>query len=246
MKRKNIFWSLLTMVSVVMACGLAAACGSDDEKPDAVIGTWTGINSNNGEHTLTLTFAKGSTGTYTLKHEDPLSGTETKTGTFTYTPEGDTRGMVVMKVYDSVAGASTDVYYYTIDDNVMHLYKQGYYSDLRWTLNRSGSAAPGTAVNKAIGTWAGTNGRESLTLMFNAGNAGECIYRYEKAGSLATEVTTFVYAPEGTDKGVLGIKFSANYTGTSKGLFFYVTDGKTIRLYEHGYYDGLVWTLMKQ
>lgn len=242
MKRNKLFWSLLATMMVVLTCGIMTACGSDDDSVDPIIGTWTGID---GQRTLALTFASGNTGTYTSIQEDQEAGTETKTNAFTYTPADATRGVLIMKVYDSHAGVSTEVYYYMIEGNVMRLYRNDYYNDLAWTLSKDGKA-PANTTSNAVGTWAGVDGSESLTLIFQSANSGEYIYKYDGSKGQSTDASTFVYASENANKGVLVMKFTTAYSGTSSGIFFYMIDGKTMRLYDQGYYDGLKWTLTKK
>ena len=243
MKKKNLLWSLLAIMIVVMSCGFMTACSDDDENKDPIIGTWTGIN---GQRTLELTFKSENTGTYTSRYEDQNLGTEIKTGTFTYTPENSSKGVLVMKVYDSNYGTSTDVFYYMIDGTAMRLYKSDYYNNLEWTLAKNGSSSVNTTTNNAVGTWAGIDGRETMTLIFNSGNSGEYIYKYEDGNILKTDAGAFIYASEEINRGVLLIKFTDNYTGSSAGVFFYVIDGSNMRLYEQDYYDGLAWILTKQ
>lgn len=243
MEKKNLLWSLLAMMMVAMSCCVMTACSSDDDNEDTIIGTWTGIDGN---RTLALSFKSGNVGNYTSKYEDPNAGSETKTGTFTYTPESSTKGILIMKVYGSNSGSSTEVFYYMIDGQTMRLYKNDYYDDLEWTLAKNGVNQTDTSANNAIGTWGGADDRETLTLIFNSGNSGEYIYKYENNGTLKTDASTFVYVAESAGKGVLVLKFSASYTGSSAGIFFYVIDGNTMRLYDQGYYDGLKWTLTKQ
>ena len=237
MEKKSLWGSMLTIMMVAMLCGVMTACSDDDnDNESGIVGTWTG---SDGYHTLTLTFNSGNTGTYISKYEDQDSGTKTETGTFTYTTtENDSKGVVIIKYY----GSSTDVFYYVIDDNIMRLYENDYYDSLKWILAKDGSGSTVTNANNAIGTWTGTEAHKTLTLIFNSGNSGDYVYR--DGGN--TDAGTFVYAAEGSNKGVLVIRFSASYSGTSSGIFFYVIDGKTMRLYERGYYDSLAWTLTKQ
>lgn len=100
---------------------------------NSVVGTWSG---KDGRHQLSITFKSGGTGTYVSNYYDSYSGTETETGTFTYTMEGSSKGMIIVKVRDSYSGSGTDIFYFVIEGNMMFLYEDGYGDDLEWVLTK--------------------------------------------------------------------------------------------------------------
>lgn len=143
--KKNLFWSLLAILMVAAVSAGFIACGGDDEEEESsveegssVVGTW--VDAHEG---LTLTFNAGGTGTWIIREgSNSYSGEATKTGSFTYTAENKSRGIVALQYKSShsssysssSSGNSADVFFYTIENKTMYLYEDGYGEDLEFTL----------------------------------------------------------------------------------------------------------------
>ena len=143
MKKKGIFWSMLAVMLVSMLVVGFTACGSDDDDTPAgggggtgsgITGTWMG---RDGNKTLTLVFASGNSGTWIFKYQDSYSGSETESGSFTYTMTGTNKGIATYERRDSYySGGRTVIYYFVIDGNTLSLYEDDYYDDLEFVLTR--------------------------------------------------------------------------------------------------------------
>lgn len=252
MKKKSFYLSLLAIMMVALFGGVMAACDCDDDDDDddnaRIIGTWTGVD---GRRTLVLTFTTGNSGTYISMFEDQSSGTSTKTGTFTYVPENDSKGQIVMKSFDGSSGPSTDVFYYMIQGKTMCLYGRDYYDELQWVLTKtsdSGTTNDGTDSNTIVGTWTGIDGREILTLTFETESSGRYIIKYEDPHSgTETRTGTFTYIKDGNSKGQLLMRvYNTETDRVTTEVFYYVIEKRMMYLYEHDYYEDLEWTLVKQ
>lgn len=142
MKQKSILWSLVTLMMVMTLGVIFVACGDDNDNNNSNNGsaesTATGVwKGSKGKRTLTIYVNSGGQGTYVYVYNDSYSGDETETGSFTYTMESNTRGIITMKEYDSYSGNSVAIYSYVIDGNTMQLYEDKY-DELRlvWTLTK--------------------------------------------------------------------------------------------------------------
>ena len=134
MKQKSILLSMLAVIMVAMLSVGFAACGSDDDDSGSgVVGTWSG---GDGKHYLTITFNSGGSGTIVSRYNDSYSGIETKTGSFTYTMEGPSKGIMIVKSYDSYYGYETDIFYFIIEGKTMSIYEDNYYDDLECVLTK--------------------------------------------------------------------------------------------------------------
>ena len=138
MKKKSLFWSMLAIMMVTMLSVGFAACGDDDDDDDggaaSVVGTWSG---RDGGDQITLTFRKDGTGTYIEVYEDSYYDERSRdAGTFTYTMEGSSKGIIVVQHYDSYYGQETDILYFVIEGKTMTLYEDGYYDDLEFVLTK--------------------------------------------------------------------------------------------------------------
>ena len=98
-----------------------------------VIGTWSGQEHNDY---LTLSFRSDGTGTYISRYNDSYSGMETESGNFNYIMEGDNKGIVSVRLYDSYSGYENKTYYFVINGNTMSIYEHYYYDDLEWVLTK--------------------------------------------------------------------------------------------------------------
>lgn len=107
--------------------------GSENVVNSSVTGTW---KSEDSRESMVATFKSDKTGTYIYNYDDPYSGVENQTGTFTYNPESEDKGQIIMEVYDSYYGKSTEVYYYSIEGNTMFVCEDDYYADLEWILTK--------------------------------------------------------------------------------------------------------------
>ena len=130
MKKKSILWGLLAMFVVATLSVGFTACGDDD---DFIVGTWSG---RDGRHQLILTFNSDGSGSYINRYEDPYSGTETEAGSFTYTMEGSSKGIIIYKYNDSYYGNGTNIAYFVIADNTLLLFEHNYYDELEWELTK--------------------------------------------------------------------------------------------------------------
>lgn len=136
MKQKRILWSLLTMMMVAVLSAGFVACGDDDDDSSSgsgVVGTWSG---KDGRESLSLTFKSGGKGTWVSRYEDYYSGTETERGSFTYEMEGKSKGIIIIKDYDSYSGYHNDYLYFEIEGKMMFLYDDYYGEDLEWVLTK--------------------------------------------------------------------------------------------------------------
>lgn len=121
------------MMMVALLSVTFVACSDDDDDDDSssgssVVGTWSGSWSYSDEsETITLTFKSNGTGTYVDVYKDSY-GTEKETGTFTYKMEGQSKGIITLKYYDSYSysGYVTDYLYFEIKGKKMYLYEDGY------------------------------------------------------------------------------------------------------------------------
>ena len=125
MKKKSILWSLFTLVMVAMMSAGFTACSDNDDDTGSgsgVVGTWSG--QSGGKRYLTLSFKSGGSGTYTSRYNDSYSGTETDRGNFTYEMEGESKGVITVREYDSYSGYYTDYIYFEIEGKKMYLYDE--------------------------------------------------------------------------------------------------------------------------
>ena len=125
MKRENKhILSLLALLMVSVICFGFIACGPDDEEDDyesAVIGTWTASISS--RETLKLTFKSGGKGTFVDTYNDPYSGPETETGTFTYKMQSKSKGTITTKGYDSYSGDYTNTVVFRVSGKTMKMWE---------------------------------------------------------------------------------------------------------------------------
>lgn len=138
MKKKEFFWSLLTVMMVAMLSVGIVSCSKDDKNDESnpsskVIGTWS---VRDGNESLTLTFKSGGVGTSTYKYYSSYSGMETETETFTYEMEDESKGIILMEYYDSYSGYQTDIVYFEIRGNKMYIYEEDYGDELIYVLTK--------------------------------------------------------------------------------------------------------------
>lgn len=98
-----------------------------------------------------------------------------------------------------------------------------------------------------IGTWTGQEGRHTLTLIFKDGGSGTFIEKYNDSYSgMETETGSFSYTIEGGSKGMIIVQLYDSYSGKENEIFYWMIEGNTMFLYEHGYGDDLEYVLTKQ
>lgn len=118
MKKKSILWSLLAIMTVAVLSVGFAACGSSSSDDDSgVVGTWEGAVSG-GQ--LMLQVNAGGNGTWIMK-EAGSYGTETHSGSFTYSVTDATSGIVVVAQKGSYGDEAT-ILYYVVQGNILMLY----------------------------------------------------------------------------------------------------------------------------
>lgn len=118
MKKKSILWSLLAIMMVAVLSVGFAACGSSSSDDDSgVVGTWEGAVSG-GQ--LTLQVNAGGNGTW-IMIEAGSYGTETHSGSFTYSMTDATSGIVVVSGNGSYGNEAT-ILYYVVQGNILMLY----------------------------------------------------------------------------------------------------------------------------
>lgn len=136
MKTKKILWCLLALMIVTISGVGISACGDDDDdKKSGIEGTWEGTS---GRHTLKLIFQSGSIGRWIDTKNDSYSGSQSESGSFTYTMAGPSRGTIAVKFKDSYSysGAGIEIYYFEVLDTTMYVYEDGYGEDLEWILTK--------------------------------------------------------------------------------------------------------------
>lgn len=136
MKKKSIILSMMAVMLVALLGFAFAACGDDDNGGSGsnVVGTWKG---QEGRHVLTLIFKNGGNGTYIFNYNDQYSGMETETGSFSYTFDNDSKGLLIVEEeYDSYSGGGTGVLYWVIEGETMFIYEHGYGDDLEYVLTK--------------------------------------------------------------------------------------------------------------
>lgn len=102
------------------------------------------------------------------------------------------------------------------------------------------------SASGVVGSWSGRDGREYLTLTFKSGGSGVWTERYNDSYSgMETHVTDFTYVMEGKSKGIITIEEYDSYYGTDTEHYFFVIEGKTMKLYEDDYGVDLEWELTK-
>lgn len=231
-------------------CGMAVACGDDDEGGDgscgSIVGTWIGTA---GSETLTLTFFEGNTGTYTYQYKDSYYEGETERANFTYVEINDTKGRITIKFEDGYSGSYTDVLDYEIVGNTMFLYEDGV---IEWVLSKDGvdngddeEVANGQVTADVVGTWKGIDESETLTLVFKSGNTGTYEFEYKDSyyGKVEKETATFTYKKKSNSKGQIVLTYEDSYYGSYTDVLDYEIVGNKMLLYEDG---ELEWVLVKQ
>lgn len=138
MKKRNQFWSMLTIILVTALSIGFAACGdgdNDDKSSNSnIVGTWTG---QDGGVSITLTFNSNFTGLYVESYKDSYSGKESVSTTFTYSVVDETKAIMVVKVPDQwYSGRSTETYYIVINGKSMSIYDDDFYDDLEYVLTK--------------------------------------------------------------------------------------------------------------
>lgn len=131
-KKKKFYWSMLAIIMVTMLSVGLTACGSDDDD-NPVVGTWSG---QQGRNNLTLTFKSDGIGTFISRYNDSYSGMETSSGNFTYVMEGNNKGIINIRLYDSYSGYGYGTIFFVIESNTMSLYEHYYYDDLEFVLTK--------------------------------------------------------------------------------------------------------------
>ena len=131
-KKKKFYWSMLAIIMVTMLSVGLTACGSDDDD-NTVVGTWSG---QQGRNNLTLTFKSDGTGTFISRYNDSYSGMETSSGNFTYVMDGNNKGIINIRLYDSYSGYGHETIFFVIESNTMSLYEDYYYDDLEFVLTK--------------------------------------------------------------------------------------------------------------
>ena len=122
------------MMVAILSTGFAACEDDDSGSSSGAVGTWSGVD---GRKTLTLKFKKNNSGTWTSVYNDYYSGIETQSGTFSYEMEGETKGIITVRLYDSYYGYNeTEHFYFEIVDGTMYLYEDYYGEDLEWVLTK--------------------------------------------------------------------------------------------------------------
>lgn len=105
----------------------------------------------------------------------------------------------------------------------------------------------GGSGSSVIGTWTGQEGRHTLTLIFKDGGSGTFIEKYNDSYSgMETETGSFSYTIEGGSKGMIIVQLYDSYSGKENEIFYWMIEGNTMFLYEHGYGDDLEYVLTKQ
>lgn len=208
--KKNLFWSMLTvMMTVVLSIGFIA-CGSDDDKgsssggggtsdPNVVEGTWKGIID---DANMELIFKGNGQGEW-IRHEQSSSGQRDYRGVFSYTKESSTRGKANVIIEDRYSGTQTETMYYELKDGKMYIYEAGYGQGSTWVLTKEGSSGGGgfNPSTGLYGTWAGYVDGAQMEITLNNDNTGRWV-RYEQ-GSYGTETVggPFTYVKESETKG---------------------------------------------
>ena len=185
MKKISLKWMAALFVAIVSLSFVA--CGDDDEKDDngnkGIVGTWT---VSEGLSSLTFIFNSDNTGTFISKYEDPYSGTETDSESFTYSMTGTNSGVIVLKQYDSYYGKNvTNVMNFTIDGNTMILYDDdNNHIVLTKTSSTGGSSSSSITSSSSIkGTYTGVDGKDQLTLTFKSNGTGTWTAKYNDSYS---------------------------------------------------------------
>ncbi len=129
MKKKEFFWSLLTVMMVAMLSVGIVSCSKDDKNDESnpsskVIGTWSGQDVEFGS--ITMTFKSGGSGTYVGRYYDSYSGYETERGVFTYSMTDESSGIIIIKYNDSYSEDETDILPFEIEGRKMYIYDDDY------------------------------------------------------------------------------------------------------------------------
>ena len=125
---------------------LTLARGDVPPVSNNIVGTWRGVN---GREEISATFNNNGTGTYVHVYNDPYSGRETSSGSFTYTLTSQTKGTAVFiwgsDSYASYSGSGRNNYIlsFEIVNNKMYTL-EGYEStvyhgesyDYEWILTK--------------------------------------------------------------------------------------------------------------
>lgn len=127
------------VTTLTQSGGVPVNTGDDSGKQGtntSVTGTWTGTEEG-GYDQLTLSVNSNGTGTYVLRDYSSYYQTyDTNSGTFTYQMDGDSKGIVIIKVNSSYYTDRTIMYYFVIQGNKLYLYEDGYGEDLEWVLTK--------------------------------------------------------------------------------------------------------------
>ena len=99
-----------------------------NDKDNSQSGSLSGTSwvNQEGRYTRTLNFKSGGTGTAIYRYQDPYSGTETETISFTYDYNSSKkRGTITIREYDSYKGRYTNMTYeFEIGGNKLYLYDE--------------------------------------------------------------------------------------------------------------------------
>lgn len=244
MKKKNIFFSLLTMImAAVLSVGFVS-CSDDDDKKSNSEGGITGSSWVTDDGHLIINFNKNNTGTIVEKSYYSDSKT---TSTFTYTMTSKTEGMMVVKEYDysNGSGYSNEIYYFEIRGQILYIYFES--GVLYYTCTQNNSNIGETDSNigaSSIGgtSWTYQEGRESITINFKSDGTGTFVEKYyDSYSGMETDTYSFTYTMTGKTEGRMIIKYYDSYSGYDNEVFYFEIEGKTLYLY-NDYGDSLVFS----
>lgn len=128
MKKLHLLFGTLAVVLTALFSISLTSC--EDE---IVVGTW---NYNDGSEMISFTFEDGGSGTWVARFYDSYSGSNVKSGSFTYVMEGDSESMGKIYLRESYSTYSdVEILYFVIEGkNMMRIFSDYYYDDEEFVL----------------------------------------------------------------------------------------------------------------
>jgi len=244
MKKKLLFWSILSVLAVFAVGAGMVSCGDDNGgggggSSSNIVGEWTG---EAGRHHFECVFFKDNTGIlidYYLYRNDSYSGPETDGATFTYTMAGATEGTIIFPSVDSYSGLGTRVYKFSLSNTTLSVYDSNGKTIV--VMTKKGTLAKNENI---VGTWQTSDEYAVRTFTFNAGGTGVYERRYldSNYGS-ETRTLSFTYKMSDATHGRMTVKDEDSYSGVDYDDYSLVIVGDRLFVFED--VDDLEYVLTK-